>query len=139
MNNIIQVLKKVGLFLFGILLIIWGYKVNAANIEEKAKEEKENNNKEIEQQPVNVPSINDNPTKADSLKVEPKEVVPPKSTNNKKAAPQPKPKTPAETSKTPVPLVEKKAESKPAEEPVKVEEKQTVIEKATPEESSGTE
>lgn len=139
MNNIIQVLKKIGLFLFGILLIIWGYKVNAANNEEKTKAERESNNKEIGQQPVNVPADN-NPAEQDTLKTEIKKVVTPKA-NDKKAVPQAKPKVSAPTpAKSPESTVEKKTESKVVEEPVKVEEpKQTVIEKETPEESSGTE
>ena len=33
MNNTIRICKKVILFLAGIVLIIWGYKVNAANID----------------------------------------------------------------------------------------------------------
>lgn len=67
MNNIVQILKRIGLFLFGVLLVIWGYKVNAANAEEKAKEEKEKSTKEVEQPivlpPADEPKIEEQPVK----------------------------------------------------------------------------
>lgn len=141
MNNIIQVLKKVGLFLSGILLIVWGYKVNAANIEAKAKEEKESN-KETELQPVVAPPANQVEAETESTVTEPtKKTATPKDSEAKKEAPQNKAKASVPSpAKTSAPAVEKKVEKKATEESAKVEEpKQTVIEKATPEESSGTE
>jgi hypothetical protein len=100
MNNIVQILKKAGLFLFGVLLIIWGYKVNAANIEEKAKTEEEKKNKETEQ-PVATP-----PANKDSIKTEPqktsevkKETAGQKAGNKQKEATQAAPKSATPTRK----------------------------------------
>lgn len=45
MKKIAQWIKRVGLFLFGVALVVWGYKVNAAN-NIKAKEEKKAQEKE---------------------------------------------------------------------------------------------
>ncbi|GAB6009307.1 hypothetical protein [Dysgonomonas reticulitermitis] len=36
MNNVMEVIRKVGLFLFGIVLIVWGYRANAATNNEGA-------------------------------------------------------------------------------------------------------
>lgn len=45
MKKIAQWIKRVGLFLFGVALVVWGYKVNAAN-NVKAKEEEKEQKKE---------------------------------------------------------------------------------------------
>lgn len=145
MKNIIKILKKAGLFLFGIVLIIWGYKVNATNLEEKVKAEEDKKNKEAEQSIITPQAEEATIEKAEAPK-EPetkKEPAAPKVANGQKEVQQTKPRIPAATpAKTPstTSVAEKKTESKASEEPAKVEEpKQTVIEKATPEESSGTE
>lgn len=143
MNNIIKILQKAGLFLFGILLIIWGYKVNATNLEAKSEEEKKN--KEAEQ-PVAIPQVEEIKEEKTEIAKEPEDKkvpVVPKVANEPKPIQQVKPKavdsSPAKSTVT-TPAIEKKVESMPAETPAKVEEpKQTVIETATPEESSGTE
>ncbi|MFQ9315494.1 hypothetical protein [uncultured Dysgonomonas sp.] len=139
MNNIVQILKKTGLFLFGVLLVIWGYKVNAANTEEKAKEEKEKNTKEVEQ-PIVLPPADEPKTEEQPVKEEVKSLTAPAkvSTEKKKAEDvKPKASTTPQTKKAST-AVENKKENQTEEK--KVEEvKQTVIEKATPEESSGTE
>lgn len=43
MKKIVQWVKKIGLFLTGVILVVWGYKVNAANntkVKEAEKAEK---------------------------------------------------------------------------------------------------
>lgn len=141
MNNIIQILKRIGLFLFGVLLVIWGYKVNAANTEEKAKDEKEKNTKEVEQ-PIVLPPADEPKAEELPVKEEVKSLTAPaKVSPEKKKTEDVKPKASAtpQTKKSAT-AVESKKEKENQTEEKKVEEvKQTVIEKATPEESSGTE
>lgn len=36
MNNILEAIKKIGLFLFGIVLVIWGYGANSAAAKKEA-------------------------------------------------------------------------------------------------------
>lgn len=48
MNKLINLVKKIGLFLFGIFLVVWGYKSNAAY----AAEKKEATNKTEDASPV---------------------------------------------------------------------------------------
>lgn len=117
MTNIINIAKKVILFLFGIFLIVWGYKVNAANSIEKVKEEKDNvSKKELEQAfPI--------PTKEE---VKPVEESISEATTRIEIANQPE--------------VEKKEGKKKENKRKKDKEaKQTVIESDTPEKASGTE
>lgn len=110
MNNILNIIKKIALFLFGVILIIWGYKANAANTEKEGKA--------IEpMKDILEPVLNAIEEKNVKPEDEPKPVQEPK----KQVTPQPTAK-------------EKKVDEKKIEEP-----QQTVIEKATPEESSGTE
>ncbi|GAB6120794.1 hypothetical protein [Dysgonomonas termitidis] len=131
MRNIIQNIKKITLFLFGVILIIWGYKVNAANNTAKAEEENDKAAKEVEVLPVTATEKEDEkPQTEQPAEAQPKEV--------KKETPVNTPAKPKAVST--VPAVKKEAEKKVEVEPKKVEEpKQTVIEKATPEEASGTE
>lgn len=139
MTNIVRDIKKIILFLFGVILIISGYKVNAANNEAKIEDDKEEAAREAEVQPV-VPTDE-----------EPKVEAEPE--------PQVSQKLPVETKKpaATIPVKAESATSKPTEkkkleklvveevktvveEPKKVDQTpQTVIEKATPEEASGTE
>ncbi|EGK02834.1 hypothetical protein [Dysgonomonas gadei] len=127
MRNIIQNIKKITLFLFGVILIIWGYKVNAANNTAKAEEEKDKATKEVEILPVAA-------TEKEEDKPQTEQPAEPQAKEVKKETPV-KPKAVST-----VPAVKKEVEKKIEEEPKKVEEpKQTIIEKATPEEASGTE
>lgn len=110
MNNILDTIKKIALFLFGVILIIWGYKANASNTAKEAKA--------IEpMKDILEPALNAIEEKSAKTKAESKPIQDTK----KQAVPQAVAK-------------EKKVEEKKIEEP-----QQTVIEKATPEESSGTE
>lgn len=115
MKYIIQNIKKSLLFLFGIVLIIWGYKVNASNSEEKTQNEKDKAVQETEKQP-DIISVQDSVKQDETPKTKVESAV-------------------VDTEK------KKQTEKKAKEEPVKkVEEtKETVIETATPEEASGTE
>lgn len=111
MSNIMEVVRKVGLFLFGIVLIIWGYRANAATKNEgaiSAKDEISAILKEL----------------GDTLK---------QHQEAKQAEKVQKKEEPVKESKVSLPIEKKKEEKKET----KVEE-QTVIEKETPEESSGT-
>ncbi|MBK5719984.1 hypothetical protein JGH11_03775 [Dysgonomonas sp. Marseille-P4677] len=130
MTDFIQNIKKIILFLFGVILIIWGYKANATNNEAKIEDEKENTSQETEIVPL-VPIEEEINIKTES---EPEQL-------EKKVVEETKQTTPLQTSQ-PVsvkPSQKKTAEPK-TEEPKKVEETPPiVIETATPEESSGTE
>ncbi|MBF0648475.1 hypothetical protein IR083_06570 [Dysgonomonas sp. GY75] len=131
MRNIIQNIKKITLFLFGVILIIWGYKVNAANNTAKAEEEKDKATKEVEVLPVAT-------TEKEEDKPQTEQPAEPQAKEVKKETPVNTPAKPKAAST--VPAVKKEVEKKIEEEPKKVEEpKQTIIEKATPEEASGTE
>ncbi|SBV95127.1 hypothetical protein [uncultured Dysgonomonas sp.] len=131
MRNIIQNIKKITLFLFGVILIVSGYRVNAANNTAKAEEEKDKATKEVEVLPIAATEKeDDNPQTEQPAEPQAKEV--------KKETPVNTPAKPKAAST--VPAVKKEVEKKIEEEPKKVEEpKQTIIEKAIPEEASGTE
>lgn len=131
MRNIIQNIKKTTLFLFGVILIVSGYKVNAANNTAKAEEEKDKATQEVEVLPIASTEKEDEKPQAEQpLESQPKKV--------KKEAPVSTPTKP-KTAPT-APAVKKEPEKKASEEPKKEEEsKQTVIEKAKPEEATGTE
>lgn len=126
MNKIVQNIKKVGLFLFGVILIIWGYKVNATNNENKAKEEKAE--KEVEESKSEIDKEEIKPDTIETEKTLPISTTP--SVHEKKQPIAPKPIQKVET---------KIPEQKKTETPKVEEKKETVIETATPEESSGTE
>lgn len=125
MKDIIQWVKKVGLFLFGVVLIIWGYKANANNSEQPKVDE--NKPKDIEKtDTVSSPSqpTEEPQTETISEPVEKKDETPKTTEKKKDVAPaQPKQET-------------KKEQPKQEE---KIEAPKTVIETTTPEESSGTE
>jgi len=133
MNNIIQTIKKTVLFLFGVLLIIWGYKVNATNNDAKAQDEKDKTAQESEKQP-DITLAEDTIKQPKTSKTDTEPAT--QDTGKKK-----QPVAPAKSKNDSVPTVKKQPVKKDKEEPVKkVEEtKETVIETATPEEASGTE
>lgn len=56
MSNSLRYIKKIALFLFGVVLIIWGYKANNTNNEETAL----NPNGEVEEPTVNTVQQNSN-------------------------------------------------------------------------------
>lgn len=69
MKVIVEWIKRIGLFLFGIALVIWGYKANAAN-NEKIKEE-EKAQKEKSTPPASIfGSVNSKGDKANDNKQE---------------------------------------------------------------------
>lgn len=112
MSSIMEVIRKVGLFLFGIVLIIWGYRANAATKNEGAISAKGGIS------PI-LKALEENLKQQQEAR---------------KAEKAQKKEEPVKETKASLPIEKKKEEKKET----KVEE-QTVIEKETPEESSGTE
>lgn len=106
MNGI--VVRKVGLFLFGIVLIVWGYRANAATKNEGAISARDGISPVLK-------------ALEDTLK---------QHQEARQAEKAQKKEEPVKESKTSLPIEKKKEETKVKE--------QTVIEKETPEESSGT-
>ena len=112
MSSVIEVIKKIVLFLFGIVLIIWGYRANAATNKEGAMLVKDGISSKLKELEESL-----------RKELETRQTAP---KTQKKEEPIKK-----EKAKISLSTVKKKEEKK-----VEV---QTVIEKETPEESSGTE
>lgn len=111
MSNIMEVIRKIGLFLFGIVLIVWGYRANAATKNEGAISAKDGISPVLK-------------ALEDTLK---------QHQEARQAEKAQKKEEPVKESKASLPIEKKKEEKKET----KVKE-QTVVEKETPEESSGT-
>lgn len=124
MGNIVQLLKKIGLFLFGVALIIWGYKANATNKTESAK---------VDETPKKEADIAESITQKEQEQEKEEEAEKPK--------PKVKVLSNTDVKKTETKKAEVKSEEKkkPKETPEVSEPTKPVVEKATPEESSGTE
>lgn len=130
MKEIVQGVKKVGLFLFGTVLIVWGYKANAS----EAKSDESPKDLAKEQNPIVIPDANSG-EEVEREDTPVKEELPVTTSAAKPATPTQKEST--KKKEVPVKAAETKSESKPAEKE-KVQQ-QTVVETAGAEESSGTE
>lgn len=138
MKTAVQLLKKTGLFLFGIVLIVWGYKANATNAKAETKQpEKPKAEPEIGSK-AEVDEQGDNET--EQLEEKPGVIIYQSSTAKKdsvksNATKEEKKETKKEEVKKDVPKAPKEKEK----EEVKKEAPKTVIEKESSEEASGTE
>lgn len=114
MNSILEVIRKIGLFLFGVVLIVWGYRANAATTREGAVFDKNGVS------PI-LKALEEN------LK-EQQEARQAEKAGKKEES--------VKDSKVSLPMEGKKEDKKERKE--KKVESQTVIEKEKPEEASGT-
>lgn len=131
MKEIVQGVKKVGLFLFGTVLIVWGYKANAS----EAKSDESPKDLAKEQNPIVIPEANSGEEEVVREDAPVKEELPVTTSAAKPATPTQKEST--KKKEVPAKAAETKSEPKPAEK-AKVQQ-QTVVETAGAEESSGTE
>lgn len=130
MKDVIQISKKIALFLFGVVLVIFGYKANATNNSSNAKEDQDKNKKDKKAEPENVPKVAKQEEKPGVIIYQPGVK---KEDNKSKAGQGAKP----EAKKAEIKKTEEKKEK--TEEKVQKEEPQVTIEKAKTEEASGTE
>ncbi|GHV40908.1 hypothetical protein FACS1894179_08200 [Bacteroidia bacterium] len=111
MNSVMEVIRKTGLFLFGVVLIVWGYRANAATNNEGPISVKGGISPILKALEKNLKQQQEAGQAEDSGKKE----------------------KPVKTNKVSLPIEKKKEEDKET----KIEAR-TVIEKETPEKSSGT-